>query len=81
MEKGVDKPPQLTWVRLCSTGRKVIISVSKIPNDSKKTRFAVGVQNLKACVITGGGGEDQISKTLLVRDLRKRPFKKRLFQH
>lgn len=75
MGKGDDKQPRWTWDRPCLIGKKVITSVSKTLNVSKKILFAAGVQNLKACVITGVGGGDQTYRTHLELALQKRPFK------
>lgn len=75
MGKGVDKLPLSTWALHYSTGRRLIISVLRTLNDSKRIPCVVGVRNPKVSVITGEAGSAPISKIHSVAVLQKSPFK------
>lgn len=75
MEKGDVKLPPWTCGPLYSTGKRVTISVSKTPRDSKKIPCAVGAQNLRVCATIGEDGKDPIRKIRLSLARRKSPFK------
>ncbi|KAG7307787.1 hypothetical protein JYU34_006380 [Plutella xylostella] len=63
MAKGVGKPPQSTWGRPCSTGRKETISASRTLSGLRRIPCAAGAPSPRACATTGAAGGAPTPKT------------------